>query len=37
MGVCESDNSQINNYNKLKIDGEIKDISIDYLLNNSIR
>ena len=37
MGVCESDNSQINNYNKLKIDGEIKDISNDYLLNNSIQ
>ena len=37
MGVCESDNSQINNYNKLKIDGEIKDISTDILLNNSIQ
>ena len=37
MGVCESDNSQINNYNKLKIDGEIKDLSTDYLLNNSIQ
>ena len=37
MGVCESDNSQINNYNKLKIDGEIKDLSNDYLLNNSIQ
>lgn len=37
MGVCESDNTQMNNYNKLKIDGEIKNISTDFLLNNSIQ
>ena len=39
MGICDSLStpSDDNYYNKVKIDGEIKDISTDYLINNSIR
>jgi calcium-dependent protein kinase len=37
MGVCESDNRKDNYFNKVKIDGEIKDLSIDYLLEESIK
>ena len=36
MGVCESENSSINIYNKVSINGEIKDLSKDNLLENSI-
>ena len=37
MGVCESYNGNKHDYNKVKIDGEIKDLSIDYLLEESIK
>ena len=39
MGICDSLStpSDDNYYNRVKIDGEIKDISTDYLINNSIR
>ena len=38
MGICEStSNENSNNYNKVKIDGEIKDLSTDYLLKESIK
>ena len=38
MGICDSNNDLSNdkNYNKVKIDGVIKDLSTDYLLDNSI-
>ena len=38
MGICEStSNENSDNYNKIKIDGEIKDLSTDYLLQESIK
>ena len=38
MGICEStSNGNSDNYNKVKIDGEIKDLSTDYLLQESIK
>jgi len=38
MGICESSvNNTDNYYNKVKIDGEIKDLSTDYLLQESIK
>ena len=38
MGICESTgNGNSDNYNKVKIDGEIKDLSTDYLLQESIK
>ncbi len=37
MGVCDSNNTSDScYYNKVKIDGEIKDITHDYLLDNAI-
>ena len=37
MGICESDNINNNFYNKVRIDGEVKDLSKDYLLGESIK
>ena len=37
MGICESDNINNNFYNKVRIDGEVKDLSKDYLLEESIK
>ena len=37
MGICESKKEKINLYNKVKIDGQIKDLDTDYLLEESIK
>ena len=38
MGICTSNNElSINKYNKVRIDGEIKDLKTDYLFDNSIK
>ena len=38
MGLCDSNNENLGNcYNQVKIDGEIKDLSTDYLLKESIK
>ena len=37
MGICDSSNESPHNYNNIKINGEIKDISTDYLLDKSIK
>ena len=37
MGICESDNINNNFYNKVRVDGEVKDLSKDYLLGESIK
>ena len=38
MGLCDSNTENLGNYyNQVKIDGEIKDISSDYLLKESIK
>ena len=37
MGICESDNINNNFYNKVRIDGEVKDLPKDYLLEESIK
>ena len=37
MGICDSSNDLPQNYNRIKIDGEIKDISTEYLLDSSIK
>ena len=38
MGLCDSNTENLGNYyNQVKIDGEIKDVSSDYLLKESIK
>lgn len=37
MGICEKNDKNSNFYNKVKIDGKIKDLSTDYLIKESIK
>jgi len=37
MGICESKNDESNLYNTVKIDGQIKNLDTDYLLEESIK
>ena len=37
MGICESNNELTNKYNRVKIDGEIKNLKTDYLFDNTIK
>ena len=37
MGVCHTNNKISDNYNKIKIDGLMKDLTTDYLFDNSIK